>query len=128
MTKADKSMFLSVITQLLEGWPFIALLLQLSSFYFLYSFRLGWGNFDILSIILEIGPSYSSASWTDYFSADGIVQMITEVSPPVQLDMAASEVRISVFMNVFDCHVNRAPCDGKLDGWSMFRKVFECIF
>ena len=47
--------------------------------------------------------------------ADGIVQMIAEVSPPEELDMGSElVVRVSVFMNVFDCHVNRIPCDGRI--------------
>ena len=47
--------------------------------------------------------------------ADGIVQMIAEVSPPEELDMGSDPVvRVSVFMNVFDCHVNRIPCDGRI--------------
>ena len=47
--------------------------------------------------------------------ADGIVQMIAEVSPPEELDMGSEPVvRVSVFMNVFDCHVNRIPCDGRI--------------
>ena len=47
--------------------------------------------------------------------ADGIVQMIAEVSPPQELDMGSEPVvRVSVFMNVFDCHVNRIPCDGRI--------------
>ena len=47
--------------------------------------------------------------------ADGIVQMIAEVAPPKELDMGTEPVvRVSVFMNVFDCHVNRIPCDGRI--------------
>ena len=40
--------------------------------------------------------------------ADGRVSAIEEVIPPVELDLAREPVtRISVFMNVFDVHVNR---------------------
>ena len=47
--------------------------------------------------------------------ADGVVQMIVDRDPPVELDMPAEPVvRVSVFMNVFDCHVNRVPCDGRI--------------
>ena len=121
MTKAEKTMFLSVLATPIarEGWPFIAVFGIATLILFIFSTALGW-----IGVILTL--------WCIYFfrnpdrvtpqragliisPADGIVQMITEVSPPVQLDMAASEVtRISVFMNVFDCHVNRAPCDGKI--------------
>jgi len=42
--------------------------------------------------------------------ADGVVQMIANVAPPPELNMPSAPVtRISVFMSVFDCHVNRTP-------------------
>ena len=47
--------------------------------------------------------------------ADGRVGAIEDVIPPVELDMAREPVtRISVFMNVFDVHVNRSPLDGAI--------------
>jgi len=45
--------------------------------------------------------------------ADGVVQSIEQVPAPEELDMGSTpRTRIAVFMNVFDVHVNRAPCDG----------------
>lgn len=45
--------------------------------------------------------------------ADGIVQAVIEAPPPAELGMADAPLkRISIFMNVFDCHVNRSPVDG----------------
>jgi phosphatidylserine decarboxylase len=47
--------------------------------------------------------------------ADGIVQMIVPASPPPELQMdSAPLTRISVFMSVFDCHVNRTPIAGTI--------------
>jgi phosphatidylserine decarboxylase len=47
--------------------------------------------------------------------ADGTVQFIGPVSPPVELGLGPEPlVRISVFMSVFDCHVNRAPIAGAI--------------
>ena len=102
-----------------EGWPFIAIFgLASLIFYFLYA-PLGW-----IGLVLTL--------WCVYFfrnpdrvtpereglivsPADGIVQMIAEVSPPEELDMGSEPVvRVSVFMNVFDCHVNRIPSDGRI--------------
>jgi|TARA_S200000501_G_scaffold130168_1_gene123016 phosphatidylserine decarboxylase len=102
-----------------EGWPFIAIFGLVSLIlYFLYG-PLGW-----IGLVLTL--------WCVYFfrnpdrvtperegliisPADGIVQMIAEVSPPEELDMGSEPVvRVSVFMNVFDCHVNRIPCDGRI--------------
>ena len=102
-----------------EGWPFIAIFGLISVIlYFVYA-PLGW-----IGLVLSL--------WCVYFfrnpdrvtperegliisPADGIVQMIAEVSPPEELDMGSEPVvRVSVFMNVFDCHVNRIPCDGRI--------------
>ena len=45
--------------------------------------------------------------------ADGVVQMIVAAPPPPELGMdPAPRTRVSVFMSVFDCHVNRAPIGG----------------
>ena len=45
--------------------------------------------------------------------ADGIVQMIGPAPLPPELGMGSEPVtRVSVFMSVFDCHVNRAPIAG----------------
>jgi phosphatidylserine decarboxylase len=45
--------------------------------------------------------------------ADGVVSLISEVSPPPELGLGDTPViRVSVFMNVFNCHVNRSPMDG----------------
>lgn len=45
--------------------------------------------------------------------ADGIVSMIVPAAPPPELELGEAPLtRISVFMNVFNCHVNRAPVPG----------------
>ncbi len=47
--------------------------------------------------------------------ADGRISLITTVVPPVETGLSATPLlRISVFMNVFDCHVNRSPVAGRL--------------
>ena len=44
--------------------------------------------------------------------ADGIISQITEIEGPKELNMESNKfTRISVFMNVFDCHVNRLPVE-----------------
>ena len=45
--------------------------------------------------------------------ADGTVQMVGPAAPPAELGLGPAPLtRISVFMSVFDCHVNRAPISG----------------
>ena len=55
--------------------------------------------------------------------ADGLLTLITEVAPPAELQMgdgsgaalgADPVIRISIFMSVFDVHINRAPVGGSV--------------
>jgi phosphatidylserine decarboxylase len=47
--------------------------------------------------------------------ADGVVQAIGPAEPPPELGMEQRALtRVSVFMNVFDVHVNRSPVDGEV--------------
>lgn len=47
--------------------------------------------------------------------ADGVVSLISDVVPPAELELGEAPLtRVSVFMNVFNCHVNRAPMAGKI--------------
>jgi phosphatidylserine decarboxylase len=48
--------------------------------------------------------------------ADGEVIKVEEVDGPKELNLENKKFKkISIFMNVFDCHVNRTPCGGKIE-------------
>jgi len=47
--------------------------------------------------------------------ADGLVLQVQDSDGPKELNMEGKKfTKVSIFMNVFDCHVNRTPCSGKL--------------
>ena len=48
--------------------------------------------------------------------ADGEVIKVEEVDGPKELNLENKKFnKISIFMNVFDCHVNRTPCKGQIE-------------
>ena len=48
--------------------------------------------------------------------ADGRISAIGEVNGPIELGLSDKKfTRVSIFMNVFDCHVNRSPSNGEVE-------------
>src|SRR6201997_4994665 len=48
--------------------------------------------------------------------ADGRVSMVTQALPPAELGLGDRPLpRVSIFMSVFNCHVNRSPVAGRID-------------
>ena len=48
--------------------------------------------------------------------ADGRISMVTQALPPAELGLGVRPLpRISIFMSVFNCHVNRSPVSGRID-------------
>ena len=47
--------------------------------------------------------------------ADGVVLQVLDTDGPKELGLENKKFKkVSIFMNVFDCHVNRSPCNGKI--------------
>ncbi|MBI6630015.1 phosphatidylserine decarboxylase [Pontibaca salina] len=102
-----------------EGIRFVAIFAVITVFLFLLSPVTGW-----IGVGLTI--------WCYYFfrdpervpptgeglvisPADGVVSLIEPAVPPAELGMPdAALTRVSIFMNVFNCHVNRAPTGGTI--------------
>jgi phosphatidylserine decarboxylase len=102
-----------------EGYPFIGVFFLAALVLFWLWAPLGW-----LSLALT--------GWCVYFfrdpkritpidkglivsPADGKVAAIALAAPPAELGLGEDPLRrVSVFMNVFNCHVNRAPVGGRV--------------
>lgn len=108
-----------------EGWPFIGIGIAavIIAFFAAIHFR-SWPLW-LLAILITV-----VALWCAYFfrdpertgprgpniviaPADGKVLMITDVDEPLFIKGRAT--RISIFMNIFNVHVNRYPVDGRVD-------------
>jgi phosphatidylserine decarboxylase len=98
-----------------EGWPFLAIAVVISLLVTYWSF---WWSipFWVISVfVLQFfrdPPRQGSTSASAVISpADGRIVMIGEVDDPYAERRA---LKISVFMNVFNVHSNRAPVDGEV--------------
>ena len=103
-----------------EGYRFVAIaaiatfvLLLLSKFFGLLSFALTiWVYFFFRN------PDRYPINDENYLlsPADGIISQIVEINGPIELGLENKKyTRISIFMNVFNCHVNRIPSSGKIN-------------
>ena len=103
-----------------EGYRFLAIAGVITFVLLLISNFLG-----IISFILTIwiyyffrDPDRIPINDENYLlsPADGVVSQIVEVNGPKELGLDEKKyTRISIFMNVFDCHVNRVPSSGKIN-------------
>ncbi|GAB4261134.1 MAG: phosphatidylserine decarboxylase [Pararhodobacter sp.] len=102
-----------------EGYPFIALFAAVTLVLFLIWQPLGW-----VGVVLTVWCYYFFRDPDRYTPqraglivspADGVVSLIERAVPPAELGMGdAALTRVSVFMNVFNCHVNRMPIAGEV--------------
>lgn len=102
-----------------EGYIFIASFAIVTFLLASFSSALGW-----ISFFITIWCAYFFRN-PDRFTpvaddlvispADGAIQSIIETTPPAELNMGNEVmIRISVFLNVFNVHVNRVPANGKI--------------
>ena len=99
-----------------EGHKFVTISLIITFVFLLISKVLG-----LIGLVVTIwvfyffrDPDRYSIQDNNYLvsPADGIISQITEIEGPKELNMESNKfTRISVFMNVFDCHVNRLPVE-----------------
>ena len=103
-----------------EGYKFLAISIIITFIFLLFSKFLGF-----IMIVITIWVYYFFRD-PDRFSinddnflvspADGLITNISEQTGPVELQLEnTTYTKISIFMNVFNCHVNRSPSSGKIE-------------
>ena len=103
-----------------EGYKFLAISILATFVVLLFSKFLGF-----LLILITVWVYYFFRDPERYpinddnylvSPADGLITDISEKSGPEELRLEnTSYTRVSVFMNVFNCHVNRLPSSGKVE-------------
>ena len=102
-----------------EGGPFILIFGIITLVLFSVAQWLGWIGLILTAWCVYFFRDPDRVTPTDsklvISPADGVIQAVVEAPPPRELGMEERPLkRVSVFMNVFDCHVNRAPVDGTI--------------
>ena len=102
-----------------EGYKFIVIFILITIVLYFISGFLGF-----IGLILTIwcyyffrDPERISIGDDNYLTspADGLVLQVIETDGPKELGLENKKFKkVSIFMNVFDCHVNRSPCSGKI--------------
>ena len=102
-----------------EGYKFLVISIFITIILYLLSSFLGLIGFILTVWVYYFfrDPERISINNQNYLTspADGEVLMVHEIDGPKELGLQDKKFKkISIFMNVFDCHVNRTPCDGKI--------------
>ena len=103
-----------------EGYKFLAISILATFIVLLFSKFLGFALILITVWVYYFfrDPERYSINDDSYLvsPADGLITDISERSGPEELRLEnTSYTRVSVFMNVFNCHVNRIPSSGKVE-------------
>lgn len=113
-----------------EGWKFVALFALATLILYLIAEPLGWAGVVLtawcayffrdpprVTPLRQPGPNGEAPATLLIAPADGVVQMIERAVPPEELGMGNdARLRVSIFMNVFNVHVNRSPVDATVTG------------
>ncbi len=102
-----------------DGYKFIAIAVAATFVLFIINSSLGWVGVVLTLYVVyffrdpeRITPTGDNLVISP---ADGLVHRIAEVVPPRELELGDMPLtRISIFLNVFDVHVNRIPISGKV--------------
>ena len=102
-----------------EGYKFVVIFAAITLVLYLINSFLG-----LIGFVLTVwcyyffrDPERFPINDEDYLvsPADGVVLQVKETTGPKELDLDnKTYTKVSIFMNVFDCHVNRIPCSGKI--------------
>ena len=102
-----------------EGYKFIVIFILVTIVLYFINGFLGF-----IGLVLTIwcyyffrDPERISIGDENYLTspADGVVLQVLETNGPKELGLENKQYKkVSIFMNVFDCHVNRTPCSGKV--------------
>jgi phosphatidylserine decarboxylase len=102
-----------------EGYPFIALFAGVNLLAFLFAAWLGWALLPItlwcIAFFRDPDRKIPDGPGLIICPADGKLLPIIEAVPPAELGLGeAPRPRLSIFMNVFNVHVNRNPISGSV--------------
>ena len=101
-----------------EGYKFFLVFILLSSLLGVFYFPLGILGFLITVFVLwffrDPERAVPSSEAGIISPADGIICKIEKTLPPKEVKSSEELLKISVFMNVFNVHVNRAPVAGNI--------------
>ncbi|MBX9977684.1 MAG: phosphatidylserine decarboxylase [Alphaproteobacteria bacterium] len=102
-----------------DGWKFVGIFAAVTLLFFVLSTTLGWMGILLTAwcVYFFRNPERMTPSRKGLIvsPADGKVVGVREVVPPKDFDMGdAPRTRISIFLNVFDVHVNRLPIGGSI--------------
>lgn len=103
-----------------EGWKFAFIFFVSSLFMSLIYLPLAYVGYLLTLFTLWFfrNPERKTPKNSNYIisSADGKVCLIDNAIPPQEVQLGTNQMlRICVFMNVFNVHINRSPIEGKID-------------